>query len=446
MDEQINAFLASKELTDAIDENLAYNPIPALQDQYILEDLIEEKRQMMEGFSDEEKESASFMTDRYRELFRMHYAFIGIVEPLMTVGKERIEQWRKDVDAYEALFDHRFPLLATVNKNAADKVKNLIPKKFLDLIDDPKRHIISALAFQAGGIDYDGKENRLVPCGTLSFKLVPDDGDMICELEWIYVDPQFREYHYGDALMCEMFHMIKDENVCGVRGVTTPDRFINPSAAKQGTVPAFSMFLDKWKFSGVFANSPEVLLSLKELSGISKNIRQGMEKKEPAPLYDLGDDEFKLAMKKLLQDAYEPDDEFLPYAGKDFYDTDISCFYRDKGGVSGILLARLNQRDELEVVFLKAQTEEVLLALMNYALENALMKYAPTKKVSARVKSDFGAELVEDIFNIAPLLPEIIITMSAPAPEDDMDEEAYEEAVLALSDYEWNPDELFLNE
>ena len=110
------SFMESDPVQKTISETFALDPTEAIKSSYILDEVMEEKRQELASLDEATKASPWLTFRSYMEYFRMYYAYIGMVHPMLSVGRDRIIQWRRAVDQYEKLFDGYFPYVSLVTE------------------------------------------------------------------------------------------------------------------------------------------------------------------------------------------------------------------------------------------------------------------------------------------------------------------------------------------
>ncbi|MCR5467319.1 MAG: GNAT family N-acetyltransferase [Lachnospiraceae bacterium] len=474
--EQYENIVDSKETHDLF-YDLDLSPVYAMYAEPVMEKLLADAHKEMDAYPRNFKNEPYQMYRRYLALFKMHYDLLANVHPLTSIGKERIENWRKTVDEYEALSDSKYPLIATVTKNTAHLVKHLIPREYLELIENPKRHVLCAMSYKPtdeevksyvdfvlkeneGTVDFESfspteKRGGVVPAGVLSF--VEDDGKdgKTIRLEWLYVAPERRNMGLCNALYYEMLYILRDTDFEAIvatmdqrllsgdgekhepvepttallraAGIAPEDREFDP---KNEYAPLVH-FITNMKFQAEPITERELVFTTSNIRMTSEVLKEA-KKHDLHSLWELDDLTFRKLTSKILFNRTGVYDNQIPFVGRKRYDADISVFYEENAEIKGILLARQDYRGRIlvEMEFGDKPEEAICRKLFTRFMIEVLKKYEGKPQLVVPISEEVLLNVSEQLlinpkYNVAAGIALI-------RPENDISSEEWNEAVQAL--------------
>ena len=346
------SFMESDPVQKTISEAFALDPTEAIKSSYILDEVMEEKRQELASLDEATKASPWLTFRSYMEYFRMYYAYIGMVHPMLSVGRDRIIQWRRAVDQYEKLFDGYFPYVSLVTERMFPKVRHLIPTELLELSGNSDRYIIAAYQVMLPEGNGGAEDYPLEVAGVMSFTLRDMDGEIIVNIDWLRSDKDHEDANALDALMAEMFYMIKDTPVSGI---------------------SFDMRLED-----LIVPDEELITDVKSLMKIVDIDPEGDLNTEILPIDTMTPEEFKEITSRYIKEEPGVYDNGIPLVDKNRYDRKLSFVAKKKGAVAGVLLVYKNYRDEIYIEMVHGDTDGITMELILTALE----------EVSGSIKND----------------------------------------------------------
>ena len=427
------SFLESEPVKKVTGETVAIDPSEAIKNSYILDAVMEEKKKELRKPDDATKTSPWLTFRRYMEYFRMHYVHIGMVHPMLSVGKDRIAQWRKAVDEYEELFDGYFPYVSLVTEKMFPMVRHLIPQELLDLSGDPDRYIIAAYQVMLPEGDGGAEDYPLEVAGVMSFCLRDMDGEVAVVIDWIRSDKEHYEANAMDALMAEMFYMIKDTPVRGIIYDMRFDEMVASGYDDAGneisTMSPLSRLLERWYFEGNMVPDEELVTDAGSLMKIVDLAPEEDLNTEICSIAKMTDEEFAEITRRYIKAEPGVYDHGIPFVSKKRYDKKLSYFARKNGAVAGILLVYKNYRNELYVEMAHGDTDEITMELILTALEEISGSMAKDQQVIIPVKreytSDFTAKYLPDV------KPSVLIrsALFAPDESEDITSDEWDDAV-----------------
>ncbi|MBR1861725.1 MAG: GNAT family N-acetyltransferase [Lachnospiraceae bacterium] len=483
-EEQYEKIINDKETVKEFD-GTNFSPIPAILAEDYMKDELNDIHDELMGYPEEFKKEPYQMYRRYNAYLNMHFALIENVHPLTSIGMERIERWRRSVDEYEALSGGAIPLIATVTSGSEDIVKSLIPREILELIDNPGRHILAALKYfpsdeeaksyvdfalkerkayekaeetgEEPRIDYTAfkksrKKGVIKPVGVLSFTLEEDGGTTQADIEWLYVKPEERNHGAANALMAEMLYALKDKNIEAVTmsideeqlaADGEPSSFIEPTTElfrkagietedeqedfePENEFAPIIHFLTSWKFEGMPVPEENIRTRLSDVNipGTAKKIAQSGAVEALGKLSDI---DFKRTVQGYVNKNPGIYDARLPYAGKERYDTDISCYYKEKGKITGILLARKNYRREIYVDMIQTDVLSVehFFGMLGFMILSAQKKYSMDTTLIVPVRQEHIVNVFEKL--VPELKYRVCVRSALIRPDFDITSEEWEE-------------------
>ncbi len=427
----IQDFMASEAVQKTADEIQAIDPTDAIKHSYILEQVIEEKKKELKSLDDETKASPWRMFRRYMEYFRMYYVYIGMVHPLFSAGRDRIEEWRAAVDEYEKLFDGYFPYVSLVTESMFPKVRHLIPADLLELSGDPDRYIIAAYQVMLPEGDGGVEDYPLEVAGVMSFSLRDMDDEVVVCIDWIRSDREHADANAMDALMAEMFYMIKDTPVSGIvfdmSFEETLDIDYDGEGDEQLAMSPLSSLMERWYFEASLIPDEELITdagSLKKLLDIDP---EGDSKVRIEFIDKMTDEEFADITRRYIEEEPGVYDNGIPFAGRRRYDKKMSCFAKKNGAIVGILLVHKNHRNEYYVDMARGDSDGITMEMIMTAIEEISGRISDDQQVIIPVKREFVADFTAQYLPDARPTVMIRSTLLAPDPEEDIDSDEWAE-------------------
>lgn len=424
-------FLESEPVKNTISETVAIDPTEAIKNSYILEEVMEEKKEALKSPDDAMKASPWLMFRRYMEYFRMHYVHIGMVHPMLSVGKDRIAQWRRAVDEYEKLFDGYFPYVSLVTEKNFSKIQHMIPTDILDLAGNPGRYIIAAyqvmLPEGEGGVE----DYPLEVAGVMSFNLRNMDGETIVVIDWLRSDKEHQDANALDALMAEMLYMLKDTPVSGITFDMRFDEIVTTDIDEDGNeidiMSPIASLMERWYFEASMVPDEELITDAGSLMKIVDIDPEGAPNTEICSIDKMSDDEFKEVTSRYIKEDPGVYDNGIPFANKKRYDRKMSYFARKKGAIVGILLVYRNYRDEIYVEMARGDSDEITMELILTALEEVSEIVKKDQQVIIPVKREYAALFTEKYLPDAKPTVLIRSTLLAPDESEDITSEEWDE-------------------
>ena len=463
------------------------NPLPALAAEPLIKEDIRATREGLYFLRDRLKQEPYRMNTEYRGYLEMITALVANTHPLLSVGKERTAQWEEAADEYEALSGGACPLAVRITKESAHTVSHLIPREYLDLIENENRYILAAMRYMPSeeeravyreyvrktltayinetGDETDdsafaGVQNAgdLVPAGVLSFVLDYDEGTPIARVEWLYVAPEHRNRRLADLLMTRMLSMLSDyapeaiianidqDHISG-SGEPRPrfDPDLEPVLLELGfqededeedydpekDFPPLVHFLVKWKFAIQYRTEDEAFFKISDLK-LPENARK--KTKEPEPIKGLDENKLRAAMRKFIEKQPERYDSQLSETDMSRFDPDISVFTAEGGEVDGLLLARKNHMGYIvfDMFCTKDGLEDSMMDLLSCVKGLITEKYGEDAVVCTPFHQELELKLFEDC------VPSLKYRLNAAAvmikPSADVTTEEWDSFVEALQE------------
>ncbi len=427
--EQYESILESEELIKRLDAS-EYSILPSIWAEPLMNASLEDAKEELLNYPDVFKREPYQMYRRFQALFRCHYDLLVNVHPLTSVGKERIIEWRKAVDDYEALSGSKYPLVTTVTEDSVHLISHLIPKEFTELIGNNKRHILCATRYKPTDeevksyvefalkereavekgeeVDYTSFTQRtdhggVVPAGVLCFKTEDTEDGITVHIEWLYVAKEHRNAGLCNALMYEMLHILKDMPIEAVIMDVDQSLMVSDGEPHVSTEPTTALFkeagveieeeefdpekefsplvhfISNFKFESGPMPENAVHIKLSDVHMLTKMLMVPKKAKEIHPLSELDDLSFKRIVSRLIISNPGVWDEQLPYVGKGRFDQNLSFYYEDDEEIAGIVLTRKNYENDLvvELIMATKSEEKICEMLLNRTISESYISYPP---------------------------------------------------------------------
>ncbi len=313
-----------------IDEKSVKKNQSELLKKFDINDFVDAHRQdteMLSVFNEELDECmASFESGRInREVIESVYAMKILVLLHMAQRFHPFSEYGKSMlsEAVECRLEFEKkvgPLVTSISSNNVNLFSNLLTPDLAEDIAAGKKQAIGALR-TFGDITYG--------VGVLVFyreeSIVYEGG--ILRVEWMYVNPDFRERGVAHHLLGELVKYMADSNVeCATVSYSTESSFLSLMTYIFGT----------WKFEFETGISSEALIRVKDITNREK---LQVLKKGVKPLSSLEESTCEHLLKKSLRKfSYRG---FLLNKGlkKDYIDKELSFFIGEVTDVDAILLA-----------------------------------------------------------------------------------------------------------
>lgn len=267
---------------------------------------------------------------------------------------------------------------------------------FEGLLNDEWYRKLALPSVFALGVIADEAETGPQPAGALVFSVDEGSADadalIAATIQWLYVAPFFRGGQAADALM-DAFWDVMDQS--GIEYILCDV----PMPAEYDQLCAY---LESWDFQFTLVDRYELDMPLREITALP-----ALQHKPPmhlAPLEQIRQADFRLFLHRVHEQP-----GVLQELAEDLaaYDGQVSCVHTTEGVVTGALLVQQLSDDLLEVVLLRALSEqkEVLPALCCFAAQAAAKKYPPDTQVRIVCRLDSIGQLIDRLFPDAqPLL------------------------------------------
>ena len=428
----VKDYLESEPIQKAIGETLAIDPSKAIQNSHILEMTMEEKKEELRSLDETTRKSPWLTFRRYMEYFRMHYVHIGMVHPMLSVGRDRIAEWRKAVDEYEKLFDGYFPYVSIVTEKMFPKVWHLIPKELLELSRDPDRYIIAAYQVMLPEGSGGEEDYPIEVAGVMSFSLRDVDGDTVVMIDWMKSDSEHEDANALDALMAEMFYMIKDTPVTGIVFDLSFEEMIRASYDIDGNEKAamspLTSLMERWYFEASLVPDEELITDVGSLMKILDADPKGDPNTHISSIEKMTEEEYLEITRRYIREEPGVYDNGIPLAGRKRYDSRLSFFAKKKGAVAGVLLAYRNHRNEIYVDMACGDTDGIAMELILTALEENQGRVNNGQQVIIPVKRESACNFANTFLPDAKPTVKIRCTLLAPDPDEDITSDEWAEA------------------
>ncbi len=425
------SFMESDPVQKTISETFALDPTEAIKSSYILDEVMEEKRQELASLDEATKASPWLTFRSYMEYFRMYYAYIGMVHPMLSVGRDRIIQWRRAVDQYEKLFDGYFPYVSLVTERMFPKVRHLIPTELLELSGNPDRYIIAAYQVMLPEGNGGAEDYPLEVAGVMSFTLRDMDGEIIVNIDWLRSDKDHEDANALDALMAEMFYMIKDTPVSGISFDMRLEDLIVTGIDDDGKeidmMSPLSRVLERWYFVGDIVPDEELITDVKSLMKIVDIDPEGDLNTEILPIDTMTPEEFKEITSRYIKEEPGVYDNGIPLVDKNRYDRKLSFVAKKKGAVAGVLLVYKNYRDEIYIEMVHGDTDGITMELILTALEEVSGSIKNDQQVIIPVKREYAADFTAKY--LPDNKPSVLVRSTLVAPDDDITSDEWADAI-----------------
>ncbi len=231
--------------------------------------------------------------------------------------------------------------------------------------EDNSLYPVSAVVFY---VDREGVENR-----------------PILRIKWMYVHPLFRNRGIGNAMMGELFYLIKTEGIDGIS--------VDLPASDQGSL--FKEFLEKWQFTFEKGLEPDFILRLSDMENKEELSAEAGKVKALSSLE-------KPAAGSLIRSVFKKDgyQGFLSNVPEGYLDFDLSCYIKGEDSVSALALVHILPGGSLvtEYVYTDPLNEALTMDLTIFVALKAQERFGGDRILRMKTE-DFGtAHLLDKIF------------------------------------------------
>ncbi len=248
------------------------------------------------------------------------------------------------------------PLIVRISEENGESFSELVPADLLEDVSVGRCFGIGILKavgeelFAAGALIWREEENAL-------------EEDLICSIQWFYIDGEFREQGLGSSLLAEFVYYTEQmEASAGLvelpaesAGEEVKDFFSSRGFPFGiGASPELSIQIGEGKDAREEERKGEEITSLKKLSGKERNV---------------------LIRDYLNRNGYRG---FLSGAlPEDYFERDLSCFLGRKTGPRALLLIHLTPGGRLRVEYAHSSTRNMgeLNRMLDMAFSEAAVKY-----------------------------------------------------------------------
>ena len=277
-------------------------------------------------------------------------------------------------------------MITKLSNNNIAFFDKLIPNDELDnLISRPDY-------FGIGVSRYVGTEE--IPAGVLIYRLVQDASGLMpasIEITYLFVEETQRRRCVGSDLICRLFDVATRNKIEIITADTLADDEHN----------GLREFLGGWHFDFSVTHSEEFYTPIRNIDISSVVLKIARKNRRPvSSLSNVTQGQFNEFKNRLRRNFTEGIDYAFYETGMDYYDKDVSKVIIQDNTIIAAILAHRNIGGLLVVDLLKwlpPATDTDILGLIATAHESAENKYSSDVYVSARIRSDFAAALVDDI-------------------------------------------------
>jgi hypothetical protein len=252
-------------------------------------------------------------------------------------------------------------------------------------------------------------------------------------VDWLYVAEQFRNDDVANSLMAQMFLQLADTKVDAV--------FFDYDASEVETQPVLNL-LRNWHFALSVIPDYYHTVSLLECQEALGEKKSGKDI-DVKSLSEIDRDLFKDYLKEAVSEPDSHYDEFLPSLSFDSFDAELSCYTEDNGRITGLFLIDKDVFGRLEVLMLRADSENVKEALLHRALDRAIDEYTELFAVRLPMRDDEEAQVLSQYFK--EISPYALMRAVFLETEFDIDDESWDEQI-AVSRFSGDEQDRLWNE
>ncbi len=398
--------------------------IDAIGEEWILKRIVDAMRKEVEDDLESGISYGDELRALYRSLFKTHYELLKLSNPQWTVGKTRLVEWRRDVDRLEEIAKD-YSYVTRISKKSAHLAKNVLPKKIADRLDDENMIALAAIR---------SFEDKRYAAGCIVYHLEESVKDkQTVFVDWLYVAEQFRNDDVANSLMAQMFLQLADTKVDAV--------FFDYDASEVETQPVLNL-LRNWHFALSVIPDYYHTVSLLECQEALGEKKSGKDI-DVKSLSEIDRDLFKDYLKEAVSEPDSHYDEFLPSLSFDSFDAELSCYTEDNGRITGLFLIDKDVFGRLEVLMLRADSENVKEALLHRALDRAIDEYTELFAVRLPMRDDEEAQVLSQYFK--EISPYALMRAVFLETEFDIDDESWDEQI-AVSRFSGDEQDRLWNE
>ena len=277
-------------------------------------------------------------------------------------------------------------MITKLSNNNIAFFDKLIPNDELD-------NLISRPDYFGFGVSrYAGSEE--IPAGVLIYRLIQDASGLMpasLEITYLFVEETQRRRCVGSDLICSLFDVATKNKIEIITADTLADDQHN----------GLREFLGGWHFDFAVTHSDEFYSPIREIGISSVVLKIARKNRRPVSSFSrISQGQFNEFKNQLRRNGTEGVDYAFYEIGMDYYDKDVSKVIIQDDRIIAALLAHMNMAGLLVVDLLKwfPPTEDKdILGLIAAAYDSAENKYSSEVYVSARIRSDYVAGIIDDI-------------------------------------------------
>ena len=301
-------------------------------------------------------------------------------------------------------------MITKLSKNNIQFFETLIPIDELDnLISRPDY-------FGIGVTRYEGTEE--IPAGVMIYRLMQDPTDLMpasLDIQYLYVTENQRHRCVGSDLVCKLFDV----------AVSNKIETITVNTLADDEQDGLRKFLAGWSFNFVPGYSHEFYSPIREIDLSSVILKVARKKRMPvSSLSTVSPGQFNEFKNELRKKNTEGIDSAFYEMGMDYYDKEVSKVIQKDGRVLAAILVHRNIGGLLVVdmvTWLPPVGEVDLMGLIAVAHESAQSHYTSDVYISGTVRTEFGANLVDEVLpehSGVPVFRGILTKDGEVTPED----------------------------
>lgn len=392
--EVLKEYAASDEVKLIADKIEQIDPAEVFrQDPYVRKS-IDLTLEELKNAPEEIKADPLLYLEGYEALFDQYYLWIRATNPRWSVGGGRLLEWKEAVSEYENCYGKRFRLVERITPKKTQVAIRVIPKDYLAFAGD-KNHVILC-AFRPVPKNPDEKKETYtkdelvnLAVGGLSARIIPQEAGNVVVVEWLMVDPAYRNRGIAHSLIAELFCRLTDTPFQGITA------FCDPFSEQ---LPGLLQLFADWNFTFGFAPYPYHEMKLKQVKDYSQVFMLDGDDTNIKPLSEISRQEIAELLSGLVKEEEGMYDAYLPLLPKEYWDDTLSCAYVLKGKITDLLLIHMDAFGRLSIEVAMGETD-TLLPLLDYAAFNALNTYSGNTVVRYRVATEFSEYVQKNVIH-----------------------------------------------